>query len=95
MKKAAFDDFPAQSTDVELESIIQRYSKRPKQLGKFCLADYVSKNDITYTKGNKLPQKVDDTNDDDSFVSSSADEGDDCLDDSNSQSSDLLFKTKK
>ena len=92
--KAALDELPAQSTDVELENVIQRYSKRPRQLGKFCLADYVSKIDIVYPKGNKLLQKVDDTNDDDSLVSSSEDEDDDCLDDSNSQSSDLLFKSK-
>ena len=92
--KAALDELPAQSTDVELENVIQRYSKRPRQLGKFCLADYVSKIDIVYPKGNKLLEKVDDTNDDDSFVSSSEDEDDDCLDDSNSQSSDLLFKSK-
>ena len=92
--KAALGELPAQSTDVELENVIQRYSKRPRQLGKFCLADYVSKIDIVYPKGNKLPEKVDDTNDDDSFVISSEDEDDDCLDNSNSQSSDLLFKSK-
>ena len=48
--KAALDELPAQSTDVELENVIQRYSKRPRQLGKFCLADYVSKIDIVYPK---------------------------------------------
>ena len=92
--KAALDELPAESTDVESENVIQRYSKRPRQLEKFCLADYVSKIDIIYPKGNKLPEKVDDINDDDSFVNSSEDETDDCLDDSKSQSSDLLFKAK-
>ena len=55
----------------ESENVIQRYSKRPRQLGKLCLADYVSKVDVTYLKGNKISEKVDDTNDDDSFVNSS------------------------
>ena len=92
--KAALDELPAESTDIESENVIQRYSKRPRQLGKFCLADYVSKVDVIYPKGNKLPVKVDDINDDDSFVSSSGDESGDSFDDNNVQSSDLLFKAK-
>ena len=91
--KAALDELPAESTDVESENVIQRYSKRPRQLGKLCLADYVSKVDITYPKGNKFSEKVDDTNDDDSFVNTSSDESDDIFDD-NIQSSDLLFEAK-
>ena len=51
--KAALDELPAESTDVESDNVIQRYSKRPKQLSKFCLADYVSKVDIIYPKGKK------------------------------------------
>ena len=58
--KAALDELPAESTDVESDNVIQRYSKRPKQLSKFCLADYVSKVDIIYPKGNKVPEKVND-----------------------------------
>ena len=92
--KAVLDELPAESTDVESENVIQRYSKRPKQLGRLCLADYVSKVDVTYPKGNKFSSKVDDTNDDDSFVNSSGDESDDSFDDNNSQSSDLLFEAK-
>ena len=91
--KAALDELPAESTDVESENVIQRYSKRPRQLGNLCLADYVSKVDVTYPKGKKFSEKVDDTNDDDS-VNSSGDESDDSLDDNNSQSSDLLFEAK-
>ena len=34
--KAAFDELPAESTDVESDNVIQRYSKRPKQLSKLC-----------------------------------------------------------
>ena len=92
--KAALDELPAQSTDVESDNIIQRYSKRPKQLSKFCLADYVSKVDIIYPKGNKFPEKVNDKNDDDRCASSSSNESEDSLDDDNSKISDLLYKTK-
>ena len=92
--KAALDELPAESTDVESDNVIQRYSKRPKQLSKFCLADYVSKVDIIYPKGNKVPEKVNDKNDDDRCDSSSSNESEDGLDDDNSQGSDLLYKTK-
>ena len=92
--KAALDELPAESTDVESDNVIQRYSKRPKQLSKYCLADYVSKVDIIYPKGNKVPEKVYDKNDDDQGDSSSSNESEDSLDDDNSQGSDLLYKTK-
>ena len=92
--KAALDELPAESTNVESDNVIQRYSKRPKQLSKFCLADYVSKVDIIYPKGNKFPEKVNDKNDDDRCGSSSSNESEDSLDDDNSQISDLLYKTK-
>ena len=92
--KAALDELPAESTNVESDNVIQRYSKRPKQLSKFCLADYVSKVDIIYPKGNKFPEKVNDKNDDDRCDSSSSNESEDSLDDDNSQISDLLYKTK-
>ena len=90
--KAALDELPAESTDVESDNVIQRYSKRPKQLSKYCLADYVSKVDIIYPKGNKVPEKVNDKNDDDQGDSSSSNESEDSLDDDNIQ--DLLYKTK-
>ena len=92
--KAALDELPAESTDVESDNVIQRYSKRPKQLSKFCLADYVSKVDIIYPKGNKVPEKVNDKNDDDRCDSRSSNESEDSLDDDNSLGSDLLYKTK-
>ena len=92
--KAALDELPAESTDVESDNVIQRYSKRPKQLSKFCLADYVSKVDILYPKGNQVPEKVNDKNDDDRCDSSSSNESEDSLDDDNSRGSDLLYKTK-
>ena len=92
--KAVLDELPAESTDVESDNVIQRYSKRPKQLSKFCLADYVSKVDIIYPKGNKVTEKVNDKNEDDRCDSSSSNESEDSLDDDNSRGSDLLYKTK-
>ena len=92
--KAALDELPGESTDVESDNVIQRYSKRPRQLSKFCLADYVSKVDIIYPKGNKFTEKVNDKNDDERCDSSSSNESEDSFDDDKSQCSDLLYKTK-
>ena len=92
--KAALDEVPAESTDVESDNVIQRYFKRPKQLSKFYLADYVSKVDTIFPKGNKFPDKVNDKNDDDRCDSSPSNESEDSLDDDKSQSSDLFYKTK-
>ena len=55
--KSVLDELPAESTNIESSNVIQRYSKRPKQFSKFCLADYVSKVDVIYPKGDKLPEK--------------------------------------
>ena len=90
--KSVLDELPAESTDIESSNIIQRYSKRPKQLGKFCLADYVSKVDVIYPKGDKLPEKFEEKNDDENDESSSSDEDENDVDDSHT--SDLLYKAK-
>ena len=96
--KSVLDELPAESTDIESDNIIQRYSKRPKKLQNFCLDDYVSKVDVIYPKGNKLPEKVEEKKDDDNDESSSSDENEDSLEDENgaedSHSSDLLYKAK-
>ena len=96
--KLVLDELPAESTDIESNNIIQQYSKRPKQLQKFCLANYVSKVNVIYPKGYKLPGKLEDKNDDDNDESSSSDNNEDSLEDENdvddSHSSDLLYKTK-
>ena len=72
--KSVLEELSAESTDVESDNVIQRYSKRPRQLQKFCLADYVSKIDAIYPKGNKLPEKVEERNDGGSCESSSSDQ---------------------
>ena len=56
------------------DNIVQRYSKRPRQLNRFCLAYYVSKVDVIYPKGNKLPETVEYINDDSISDESSSDE---------------------
>ena len=72
--KSVLDELPAESTNIESDNIVQRYSKRPRQLNRFCLADYVSKVDVIYPKGNKLPETVEYTNDDSISGESSSDE---------------------
>ena len=50
--------------------------------------------DIIYPKGNKVPEKANDKNDDDRCAGSSSNESEDSLDDDNSRGSDWLYKTK-
>ena len=79
--KSVLDELPAESTDIESSNVIQRFSKRPKQLSKFCLADYVSKVDVIYPKGDKLPEKFEEKNEDEIDESSSSDKNENCLQD--------------
>ena len=96
--KSVLDELPAESTNIEADNIIQRYAKRPRQLEKFCLADYVSTVDIVYPKGNRLSEKTEDTNEDDIYSSDSSDENDeDDVDEdieSKHLSSDLFYVAK-
>ena len=72
--KAVLDELPAESTNIKSDNTVQRYSKRPRQLQRFCLADYVSKVDVVYTKGNKLPEAIEYRNDDSISDENSSDE---------------------
>ena len=96
--KSVMDELPAQSTDTESSNVIQRYSKRPKQLQKFCLADYISKVDVIYPKGDKLPEKFEEKKYDNNDASSSSDDNGNSLEDENaaddSHTSGLLYKSK-
>lgn len=47
--KEALENLPGSSTDIEADNIIKRYSKRPKSLENWCLADYVSQLEIKHT----------------------------------------------
>ena len=46
--KSALDEMPDSSTDIVADNLIKRYSKRPKCLENWCLADYVSQLEIVY-----------------------------------------------
>ena len=96
--KSVLDELPAESTNIEADNIIQRYAKRPRQLEKLCLADYVSTVDIVYPKGNRLSEKTEDTNEDDVFSSDPSDENDEDDVDEGIESkhlgSDLLYVAK-
>ena len=72
--KSVLEELPAESTNIESDNIVQRYSKRPRQLQRFCLADYVSKVDAIYPKGNKLPETAEYRKDDSIGDENSSDE---------------------
>ena len=96
--KSSLDDLPPESTDIESDNIIQRYSKRPRQLQKLCLADYVSKVDVIYPKENKVPTEMEVKNDDDVSENSTSDENIDIQEGANIAHDplrlDFLFKAK-
>ncbi|KAK3097672.1 hypothetical protein FSP39_011969 [Pinctada imbricata] len=54
-----------ESTDIHYQNIIARYSKRPRQLDNWCLADYASQLDIKYPEEKKKTDIQDEVNDDD------------------------------
>ena len=55
-KKTALDEMPDSSTDIVADNLIKRYSKRPKCLENWCLADYVSQLEVVF------PSNGDDNN---------------------------------
>ena len=96
--KSVLDELPAESTNIESDNIVQRYSKRPRQLNRFCLADYVSMVDVIYPKGNKLPETVEYINDDSISDESSSDENENSEDEeiveNGNTASDLIHIAK-
>ena len=94
--KAVLDELPAESTNIESDNIVQRYSKRPRQLQRFCLADYVSKVDVVYPKGNKLPETIEYRNDDSISDENSSDENseDEEMVENGNTASDLIHIAK-
>ncbi|KAK3090521.1 hypothetical protein FSP39_012459 [Pinctada imbricata] len=54
-----------QSTDIHYQNIIARYSKRPKQLENWCLADYASQLEIKYPEKKRISEHSEEANDDD------------------------------
>ena len=51
-QKSVLDNLPANSKDIMSDNVIKRYSRRPKVLSNWCLADYVSQLDIIYPHEN-------------------------------------------
>ncbi|XP_053402924.1 uncharacterized protein LOC123548901 [Mercenaria mercenaria] len=49
---SVLENMPAESTDIMSDNVIKRYSKRPKVLQHYCLADYVSQFEVIYPDGN-------------------------------------------
>ena len=94
--KAVLDELPAESTNIESDNIVQRYSKRPRQLQRFCLAHYVSKVDVVYPKGNKLPETIEYRNDDSISDENSSDENseDEEMVENGNTASDLIHIAK-
>ena len=76
--KTVLHVMPEDSTDVIAENVIKRYSKRPKALENWCLADYISQLDIVYPNCDSVAEKVEDVNDD-SEIESDSEEFDDNL----------------
>ena len=96
--KSVLDELPAESSNIESDNIVQRYCKRPAKLKKFCFADYVSKVDVIYPKGNKLPEIVEYRNEDSISDKNSSDENesseDEALVENKSTASDLIHIAK-
>ena len=58
------EELSPNSTDIHYQNIIARYSKRPRQLENWCLADYASQLEVKYPKDkNKIDEE--EINDDD------------------------------
>ena len=94
--KSVLDDLPTEFTDTESSYIIQQYFRRPKQLSKYCLADYASKVDVIYPKGDKLLDSYEEKNDDEIDENCSSEENENCLQDENDandrRTSDQLYE---
>ncbi|XP_069139395.1 uncharacterized protein [Argopecten irradians] len=62
------ENLPENSTDIKADNMITRYTKRPKQLENWCLADVVSELEVTFPK-EEFPRadKILEHNEDDTF----------------------------
>jgi len=63
--KESLEALPAESTDVIADNLINRYSKRPKCIEHYCLADYAAELDIKYPKDRSSERYDEEVNDDD------------------------------
>ena len=70
-QKYQLEELSPDSTDIHHKNIFERYAKRPKQLERWCLADYASQLEVKYPE-KQTPEVLEEVNDDD--VQSSGDE---------------------
>ncbi|KAK3087854.1 hypothetical protein FSP39_011503 [Pinctada imbricata] len=64
-QQSDLEELSPESTDIHYQNIIARYSKRPKQLENWCLADYASQLEVKYPEDQKKNDHQDEVNDDD------------------------------
>ena len=81
------------STDIECSNIVRRYSKRPKQLENWCLADYVSQLDVIFPKQstNEVQTELE-TNDDEIHDAEDVESGSDTDDEFKEDSTLVVLK---
>ena len=70
-QKYQLEELSPDSTDIHHKNIFERYAKRPKQLERWCLADYASQLEVKYPE-KETPEVLEEVNDDD--LQSSEDE---------------------
>ena len=70
-QKYQLEELSPDSTDIHHKNIFERYAKRPKQLERWCLADYASQLEVKYPE-KETPEVLEEVNDDD--VQASGDE---------------------
>ena len=73
-QKYQLEELSPDSTDIHHKNIFERYAKRPKQLERWCLADYASQLEVKYPE-KETSEVFEEVNDDD--VQSSGDVSDD------------------
>lgn len=62
--KVELDQLPENSTDIAVDNMIKRYSKRPRQLEQWCLADVTSKLEVKFPEEYAKISEENETNDD-------------------------------
>ena len=74
-QKYQLEELSPDSTDIHHKNIFERYAKRPKQLERWCLADYASQLEVKYPE-KETPEVFEEVPVNDDDVQSSGDESD-------------------
>ncbi|XP_060561861.1 uncharacterized protein LOC132721554 [Ruditapes philippinarum] len=67
-QKDALEELPESSTDIVADNAIKRYSRRPKCLENWCLADYMSQLDVVYPDDYEMLTNDKNSNEDDDNI---------------------------